>query len=57
MSEIPEGVCKLNASAIILLILHIAETAGDKETYEMLVKKYGKPEELEKDAEVICADP
>jgi hypothetical protein len=35
----------------------IAEAVGDRETYEMMAKKYGEPEELAKDAEVICVDP
>ena len=56
-NEIPEGVCRLNASAIILLVMVLAEITEDKETYEMLRRRYGEPEELAKDAEAICADP
>jgi hypothetical protein len=51
------GTCRLNSSAVILLIMGIAEAVGDRKTYEMLAKKYGEPEELAKDAEVICVDP
>jgi hypothetical protein len=57
MEEIPEGVCRLNASAIVLLVMALAEITEDKETFEMLRKKYGEPETLAKDAEVICIDP
>jgi hypothetical protein len=35
----------------------LAEITEDKETYEMLRRRYGEPEELAKDAETICADP
>ena len=54
--EIPEGVCRLNANAIILLIMALAEFTEDKETYEMLKRKYGEPEELAKDTEVVCVE-
>jgi hypothetical protein len=52
-----QGTCRLNSSAVILLIMGIAEAVGDRETYEMMAKKYGEPEELAKSAEVICVDP
>lgn len=54
--EIPEGTCRLNANAIILLIMALAEITEDKETYEMLKRKYGEPEKLAKEAEVVCVE-
>lgn len=54
--EIPEGTCRLNANAIILLLMSFAELVEDKETFEMLKQKYGEPEELAKEAEVVCVE-
>jgi len=56
MTEVPEGVCRLNPSAIILFVMSLADMVGDKETFEMLRQKYGEPEELAKDAEVTCVE-
>jgi len=54
--EIPEGTCRLNANAIVLLLMTLADLVGDKETFEMLKQKYGEPEKLAKDAETICVE-
>jgi hypothetical protein len=51
------GTCRLSSSAIILLLMGIAEMVGDRETYELLLKKYGDPEKLAKSAFVVCVDP
>jgi len=56
MPEIPEGVCRLNASAVVLLVMAIAEMIGDTETYKMLEQRYGEPEKLAKDAEAVCIE-